>query len=148
MVNPKDIRRVSVDELHLLPDLTPKDDEVFMRLLDDALKGRLPVYFAAIPLALCVPFDLDYRPDLHPIGKQAIQAAFERGPKGALPPLIVYPRGAWFVVSDDYISLFAALRGGPDFVPCWVVGKPDAEYARDIQGPIAVEELPKALGVG
>jgi len=135
-----------VKDMHLLPELTPKMDETFMRLLEETIQGTLPLYFAAVPLRLCVPFDLDYRPDRHPIGKQAIQSEFARGVTGTLSPMIVYPRGAWFVVSDNYISLFAALLGNPEFVPCWVMGKPDEEYARDIQGPLDVNEVPKALG--
>jgi hypothetical protein len=147
MTNSDDIRRVPLNELHTLPELTPKHDETFLRLAQEAIQGTLPVYFAAVPLVLCVPFDPDYRPDRHPIGKQAIQAYAERGAKGNMQPIVVYPRGAWFVVSDDYITLFAAILGNPDYVPCWVMGKPDAEYARDIQGPIAVNEVPKALGL-
>jgi hypothetical protein len=41
--------------LHFLPDLTPQTDERFSHLLSQALDGQIPVYFAAIPLALCVP---------------------------------------------------------------------------------------------
>ncbi|MFN7936527.1 MAG: hypothetical protein U0R19_24610 [Bryobacteraceae bacterium] len=43
---------------------------------------------------------------------------------------------------DDYIPLFAALSGSPDYVPRWVFGKPDNNLARDVQGPIATEEIP------
>jgi hypothetical protein len=106
------------------------------------------VYFATIPFALCVPFDLDYRPDKHAVGKQAIEATAQEWAAGKYSQMVVYQRGAWFVVADDYIPLFAALRGNPTYVPCWVLGKPDAEYTKDVQGPIAVKEVQKILGLG
>lgn len=49
---------MEIGTVHPLPGLTPKTDERFSHLLSQALDGRIPVYFAAIPLALCVPFDL------------------------------------------------------------------------------------------
>src|SRR5207245_6568166 len=105
--------------------LKPKTDPEWMRLAGVALKGELPIYFAAVPLILCVPFDLDYRPDLHPIGKQAIQQVVEAFKAQHFQNLIVYPRGKWFVISDHYIELFAALEGRPDLMPCWIMGRPD-----------------------
>jgi len=148
MTDSDDRRRVPVNEIRSLPELTAKHDETFIRLAQEAIQGHLPVYFAAVPLRLCVPFDLDYRPDRHPIGKQAIQSVLERGVTGTIPPMVVYPRGAWFVVSDHYIELFAALLGNPEFVPCWVMGKPDDDYVRDIQGPLDVNKVPKLFGLG
>ena len=140
------IRRMPLDEIHLLAGVTPKTDDVFRQLLQEALEAKLPVYFAAVPLARCVPFDLDYRPDRHPVGQQAIQEAFERGRKQTPPPMIVYPRGAWFVVSDHYIELFAALRGSPEYVPCWVLGKPETDFAQDVQGPIKPGDVRRVFG--
>lgn len=98
-------------------------------------------------MALCIPFDPDYRPDLHPVSEQTIRQAMQRWQDGNLPAIIVYPRGIWFVVSDDYIPLFAALRGQPDYVPCWILGKPDNDLLKDTQGPFDPKELTKALGL-
>jgi hypothetical protein len=67
--------KVDPSTVHPLPGLTPKTDERFSYLLSQALDGQIPVYFAAIPLALCVPFDLDYRLDLRPVGAEAIKQA-------------------------------------------------------------------------
>jgi len=142
-----DLRWVATKQIHELSELTPKHDPTFMRLMRDALEGRLPVYFAAIPLGLCVPFDLDYRPDLHPIGRMAIQQEYERARQKTPHPMIVYARGAWFIVSDDYIALFAALRGSPEYVPCWVMGKPDSDYVRDIQGAVEAKAVRRMFGV-
>jgi hypothetical protein len=138
--------KVPAKDIHSLPNLTPKHDERFSALLTGAVSGEVPVYFAAVPLAICVPFDPDYRPDLHPVGEQAISQMIEAGIRGQFQKLFVYQRGKWFVVSDDYITLFAALRGQPDYVPCWVLGKPDSGLVRDVQGPIASGDVPKLLG--
>jgi len=62
--------------------------------------------------------------------------------------MIAYPRGKWFVIADDYIRLFAAQRGRRESVICWILGKPDNELVRDLRGPIALEDVPKALGMG
>lgn len=138
---------MKLSDIHFLPDLTPKLDERFSALLKGAVSGDVPVYFAAVPLAICVPFDLDYRPDLHPVGEQLINQMIDAWNNGQFQKLFVYQRGKWFVVSDNYIALFAALRGQPDYVPCWVLGKPDSDLARDVQGPIASEDVLKLLGI-
>jgi hypothetical protein len=146
-MKPTDYATIAPSALHSLPGLTPKHDERFLALLQGAVSGGVPVYFAAVPLAICVPFDLDYRPDLHPVGAQAINQMVEAWNTEKFPKLFVYQRGKWFVGSDDYIPLFAALRGLPDYVPCWVLGEPDSDLVRDVQGPIAPEDVPKLLGL-
>jgi hypothetical protein len=138
---------VNSSDISLLPGLTPKHDERFTALLEGAVSGDVPIYFAAVPLALCVPFDPDYRPDLHPVGSHAIDQVFDAWSNGQFQKLFVYQRRRSFVVSDDYIPLFAALRGQPDCVPCWVFGRPDSDLARDVQGPIAQEDVFKILGL-
>ncbi len=142
------LTRIRTSEIHTLPELTPKSDERLTALLEAAIAGEVPVYFAAVPLALCVPFDLDYRPDEHPVGAQAITETTEAGKNGQFQTMFAYPRGRWFVIPDDYIPLFAALNGLPDYVPCWVLGKPENDLVRDVQGPINPSELPKLLGLG
>ncbi|MBM4033054.1 MAG: hypothetical protein FJ291_14905 [Planctomycetes bacterium] len=139
-----------VEELHVRPGLTPKTDERMIDLMKKALRGVVPVYFASIPLALCVPFDVDYRPDLDPVGAAAIAqvAAYARKGNWRVLVMIVYPRGRWFVVSDDYIKLFAALSGQPEYVPCWVLGKPEGDLLQQVQGPIALETVSRILGLG
>ncbi len=140
-------KRVNTDEIGIDPGLCPNNDPTFDLLFKQAMNGMTPVYFGAIPLELCIPADPDYRPDTHPIGSQAIEASFQEGARGHFSRLIVYPRGKWFVVSDDYIPLFAYLRGSPDYVPCWILGKPDNDLVKDLQGPIAHSDVPNALGL-
>ena len=140
-------KRVKVSDLHINPALCPSDDPIFDRLFDQALKGITPVYFGAVPLGLCIPADPDYRPDKHPGAAAAIEATCQEAVQGKFRRLIVYPRGIWFVVSDDYVPLFACVRGMPDYVPCWILGKPDNELVKDLQGPIAQADLRKAFGL-
>jgi hypothetical protein len=141
------ITRMKVSDLKIDLSLQPKPDPEWTRLAKAALQGELPVYFAAVPLILCVPFDLEYRPDLHPVGKQAIQRFVEAAKMGEPNSLVVYPRGKWFVISDHYIDLFAALVGRPDFLPCFILGKPDNDMILDLHGPIAVQDVPKSFGL-
>jgi hypothetical protein len=129
------------------PSLQPKSDPEWARLAEGAFSGEVPVYFAAVPLILCVPFDLDYRPDLHPSGAQAIRMFVEMAKRQEFQNLIVYPRGKWFVISDNYIELFAALDGKPDFLPCFIMGKPENEMVQDIQGPIDLKDIRKVFGL-
>lgn len=81
------------------------------------------------------------------MGRQTITQVFGAWSNGQFQNLFVYQRGKSFVVSDDYIPLFAALRGRPDYVPCWVFGRPDSDVARDVQGPIVQDDVLKTLGL-
>ncbi len=141
-------QKVAPSAVHFLPGLTPKHDEQFSALLNRALAGDVPVYFAAVSLSLCVPFDLDYRPDLHAAGAMAISEMDEAWRNGQLQKMFVYQRGSWFVVSDDYIVLYAALRGRPEYVPCWVLGLPESDLVCDVQGPIEPSSIRGLLGLG
>ncbi len=140
-------QRVPVSSLHNHPDLTPKQDDHLVALMEGAVRGEVPVYFAAVPLSLCIPFGPDYRPELHRVGAEAIDQTIEAWQKGKFAKLVVYQRGVWFVVADDYIPLFAALRGRPDYVPCWVLGKPAGGLVKDVQGPIAPADVPELFGL-
>ena len=82
----KKVERVDAGELRVDPGLCPGEDERFDRLFEQAMKGMIPVYFAAVPLGLCIPADPDYRPDKHPVGAAAIQAALEAKCPGPGPP--------------------------------------------------------------
>lgn len=143
---PPEQMQIPPSNIHSVPELTPKRDERFLQLLQSAVGGKLPVFYGAVPLPLCVPFDLDYRPDLHPAGAGAIKQVIKDWEDNHLHHMFVYPRGRWLVVPDDYVTLFAALSGLPDYVPCWILGKPDNELIKDLQGPIAPDEIPRLLG--
>ncbi len=40
----------------------------------------------------------------------------------------------------------AAKLGDPDFLPCWVLGRPDLEGVVDIQGPLDEAGVRSAIG--
>ena len=139
------IERVPVESIHSHPELTPPHDAVLTRLLESALKGDVPVYFAAIPLRLIKPFADFYDPRRHPVGRQAIAMIQERWRNQQFTNMLVYPRDDVFVMSDNYIAYYACLEGKPDYVACWIVGHCTSPDACDVQGPIRKEDLRKVL---
>ena len=141
------MRRVPVSELRIDPQMAPKRDGRFVEFLKAAVKGERPVYFAQIPLILCVPFDLDYRPDLHPVTASAIHQRAVQVRKRLSPALFVYPRGKWFVVADDCLPFFAAVEERREYIPCWVLGALENPLPEKIQGLIDPTEFrTKILG--
>lgn len=116
-------RYVDPDSIKVDPTLRPNYDERFTEYYSDALESRIPVYYASVPIHLLVPFDLDYRPDKHPIGMKFIEALQNRWQQGNFNAIYAYQRGFWFVVSDDYISLFAAMMNNYETVVCMVMGE-------------------------
>jgi hypothetical protein len=140
--------RVSVDEIDALLGLRPLRDDVLGYLLQRAVEGVVPVYFAAVPRMLIHPFDTEYDPAKHPVGAAAIAQTMAEWRSGHVPHVWVYPRGAAYVLSDDYIPWAAALRGQPDFLPCWVLGYPSVAGTVDIQGPVEPQRVRRLLGFG
>jgi hypothetical protein len=137
---------VKVSELHEMPGLTPPNDPVLLYLFSRAAEGHLPVYFGAIPLNLVRPFSTEYDPRRHPIGRQAVDAAKRDCQAGNFTKLWVYPDGSTYVMSDDYIPFYAAQEGQPDYLPCFILGRTEDSQVMDLQGPIQVSDVRKALG--
>jgi hypothetical protein len=121
--------------------LAPKRVRRFVELLQGAVKGEVPVFFAQIPLPLCVPFDLDYLPDSNPATASGIRQFADQIRKHQTPRICVYPRGRWFVVADDYLPFFAAIEKRLQSVPCWILSAVDNPLVEKLQGPIS----PKAF---
>jgi hypothetical protein len=117
-------------------DWTPPRDAVLAYLLLEALAGELPVYVGAVPLGRLRRFRDDFRPERTTDGERLVRAIFEQLRADALPRLWVYPRGDVFMVSDDYLTLAAAERGG-DLVPCWILGPVPPAHLKHLRGPIA-----------
>ena len=138
--------RMDHTEIEALAGLRPLFDPVFDHLCRGAYKGLIDVYFAAVPIALIRPFDPDYDPGKHPIGKKAIAEVVAQWNEGILPQCCVYQKGDEFILSDDYLIWEAAKFGQPDFVPCWILGKPSSSDLRDVQGPIDQHDVPGLLG--
>jgi hypothetical protein len=126
-------------------DFTPPRDPELIRYMQQALRGEIPVYYAAIPLKLIKPFSGSYDPRRSPIGRRAIQQVQEEWKNQKFKCMLVYPQQNVFVMSDDYITYFASLEGQPDYVPCWVLGACTSPEACDVQGPIRKEDVRKIL---
>jgi hypothetical protein len=137
--------RVPTTSLRNHSQLEPPRDPMLMQLLERALKGDIPVYFAAIPLRLVRPFSTLYNPSQHPAGRQAIAEVQERWKRQEFTHMVVYQQDDKFVMSDDYITYYACLEGNPDYVPCWVLGNCTSPDACDVQGPIRREDLRRIL---
>jgi hypothetical protein len=137
---------VKVSEIRKMPGLTPPIDAVLVYLISRAAEGHLPVYFGAIPLNLVRPFSTEYDPRRHPIGRQAVDAMKRDWQAGNFSKLWVYPDGSTYVMSDDYITFYAAQEGQPDFLPCFILGETEDSRIEDLQGPIQVSDVRKALG--
>lgn len=144
--NPRQ-ERIPIDSIQTDPVTAPLLDEIFMRLMEESLDGKLQVFFAAVPMDLLHPFDPAYDPEDIPGGAQAVEYIFQQARKGDFPHLIVYPSDDVYVVSDDYAKLAALRRGQPDFAACWVLGQPAVPGVKDIQGPIAKDQLKKVFGL-
>ncbi|MGH7711952.1 MAG: hypothetical protein ACREOG_11750 [Gemmatimonadaceae bacterium] len=80
----------------------------------------------------------------HAAGRAAVEQAFNRGLEGRPQSVWVYEADTGFVLSDDYVPWAAAQRGQPDYVHCWVLGRPRNAAVKDVQGPI--DDVRKALG--
>lgn len=137
---------VPVDAIHDDPNLVPLLDESFIDRCAQAMHGGLAVYCGVVPIGRIVPFDVDYRPDKHPIGSKAIDAFASEWKHGNVSRIVVYPRGPWLVASDDYVKLLAALRAGADYVPCWILGRPDVEGIEELQGPLTPADAARIFG--
>src|SRR6266536_1466783 len=116
---------VKVSELHDMIFLTPPKDVVMIYLMSRAATGHLPVYFAAIPIELVRPFSTEYDPRRHRVGRQAVDAKKEDWLAGRFSKMWVYPDASSYVMSDDYITFYAAQEGQPDFLPCFILGETD-----------------------
>jgi hypothetical protein len=138
-------KKVKVEDIHPMEGLKPLEDETLLYLWQQAIKGSIPVYFAAVPLELIEPYDKEYDPRKHPVGKKVIETMIQAWQKNQFQPVWVYPKGDKFILSDDYCVYYAALTGQPDYVPCWILGKTDHHDVKDMQGPIEPEEINKML---
>jgi hypothetical protein len=138
--------KASTKSLHVNENLKPQTDEIFMYLLEQAIRGGVLVYYGAVPFDLIRPYDTNYNPEAHLAGKAAIQKVMEAWQAGHFAHSWVYPRGDHFILADDYITYAAAKKGKPDFLPCWILGLPTATGVKDVQGPIATEDVRSLLG--
>jgi hypothetical protein len=60
-------------------------------------------------------------------------------------PRAVYLRGHWFIVSDDYPTLFAYLKSEWTYVSAIVLGTPEGEGVEIIRGPLRARAAEEAV---
>jgi hypothetical protein len=140
------IEHVNPRSLKLNEEFAPKPDPIFKHLLIEAVKGRLPVYFAVIEFDHLRRFDVTHRPELTFSGKQYVEQIAELWEDGQIWPMWVYPSGGHFIASDDYFTVAAYEREQFEVAPCYVLGKPEADGVSDIRGPLTIEQIKQVLG--
>ena len=130
-----DPRAIAVDN-----QFKPPSDVTFDTLFSLAIQGDLDVYFGAVPLALIMPFSDTFKFVQTPSGRQIIDSIVLEARRGNFAKIWIYEKGDLFVMSDDYAAYEACLLGQPDYVPCWVLGKPRNPLVKDVQGPVDARE--------
>jgi hypothetical protein len=139
--------KIHDNKLQVNPAWRPPTDPVFQYLWQEAMFGQLPVFFGAVPLPRVIAFDPTFHPETTPGGEEVVRAVMQDWRKGIFQKVWTYPRGELFVSSDDYFTLAAAERGQPDFLPCWILGRPAPGSAKDVQGPMAQDRLRSIVGL-
>lgn len=147
-MNDDDTVNIPLDEIENLgsiPELEPKIDEVFVDLMQKALKGQLNTYYAEVPLSLIIPYDIEHKPDSHPIGKQVIEEITNDFKKGKNRSVMLYPKGKWFILSDHYLEMFAAIDCNLLTLNCVIFGEFKNENVKIVKGPLSVDEIRKVF---
>ncbi|MFL5612416.1 MAG: hypothetical protein ACJ796_01995 [Gemmatimonadaceae bacterium] len=118
--------------------LVPRRDHVFTHLLERALQGDVPVYFAIIPRVLIRPFDATCNVSVHPAGQAAVTEVMNDWSARSFHYAWVYPREGVYVLPEDYVIWTAVERSQVDYMPCWILGFPSTGGATEINGPLDV----------
>ena len=103
----------------------------------------MPIYLAAVPFDLVVPFDAEYHPELTRDGKASIDSIYQQWSEGKARGMFLYQSIDRFVVSDDYLVYFSCVKGQPDHVPAWILGKPDHPRVKELYGPFDMRDAEK-----
>ena len=140
-------KQFRLDDLQVNAEWEPPPDEIFQYLLQEAALGRVPLYFAAVPLARLKRFAQEFHPENTPDGPNVVAQIMQRWRVGEFSKMWVYQKGDDFIVSDDYFTLAAVEIGQPDFVPCWILGNITSGNAEQVQGPIPRDTILGMLGV-
>jgi len=118
----------------------PPSDDTFDTLFTLAIQGDLNVYFGVVPLGLIKPFSDTFKFAQAPNGQEIIDSIVAEALRGNFAKIWIYEKGDLFVMSDDYATYEACLQGQPDYVPCWVLGRPRNTLVKNVQGPVDARE--------
>ena len=126
----------------------PPDDLVFQYLLEWAVEGKVPVYGIVADVARLVPFAEQHHPEETEGGRKIVQTMTREWQAGNHVQPWVYPKAGKFVVSDGYFVLAMAGAVRLETIACQCLGEPDRATLHDCQGPLGIDYVRKALGVG
>lgn len=138
---------MNTNDVSIIPELVPPHDPKFALLVEGALLANVDVYYAAVRPSDIVPFSSSFDPEAHPVGRRAVQDVINRWRNNEFAVIWLYDEGAHFITSDDYVVWAAVRRGQPDYVPAYLLGRPEGAPATDLQGPLTLQAVKKALGV-
>jgi hypothetical protein len=114
-------------------------------LFKNAYNGKLQAHFANIPIESIKLFDNKFFARAKKFDREEVELSICIQEEYILNEdeifLWVYPKNGDFILSDDYFSYEAFRRLEFDFLPCIVLGEPEAPGVEDIQGPIALGDL-------
>lgn len=108
----------------------PKDEKM-IDLLKEAYTGKLLVRTAMIKIEGIKPFS-DFKPKI----SAEFRNYFEDLEKqGTPPPLYVYPKDDFFIMSDDYNSYFLFLEKNHPKLVCLVLGEAEGPFVLEKSEP-------------
>ncbi|HRK21526.1 MAG TPA: hypothetical protein PLX06_06950 [Fimbriimonadaceae bacterium] len=124
---------VEIESLTVDPDLVPPTDERFQELLEECIAGTCPMYWAWIPTRFLIPSFPTFRPETKPTLISVIEALRIDIRNRRVSTIYTYSIGQWFVVSDDYPQMYAAMLENIPEVPSYILGEPINPRTRDLR---------------
>lgn len=108
----------------------PKDEKM-IELLKEAYSGKLLAQVAMIKIEGIKPFS-DFKPQI----SNEFRSYFEELEKqGNPPPLYVYPKDGYFVMSDDYNGYHLYMEKNYQKIVCVVLGDADGSLVLEKSEP-------------
>lgn len=120
-------------------DHEPKDEEL-IQLLKSAYIGKLLVRIALVKAEGIRPFS-DFKPNISDDYRKYFE---ETEKQGTPPPLYVYPKDGYFIMSDDYNAYYLYIEKGYAKIMCTVLGEPEGSFVIEKSDPF---QLPAPTAV-
>lgn len=123
------------------PELEPMIDDIFIDLMLKSLRGHIKSYLATVPLNLIIPFDTEHNPESHRVGRQFLEEMTNDLMNGKTKSVMLYQKGRWFVLSDHYYELFAAINCDLPTLDALIFGEFENSKVKIMKGPLNIEEV-------
>jgi len=143
----KTIKLIHVKDIKPYPGMEPHTDSKFIKLFKLAITGKIPTYFAKIPIHLIQLFDQSFLPKTQPGREKAIRHHGYSIDQQEGPAVWVYPKDGMFILSDDYFAYQAYRATNAEFLPCFIMGNAPMTGLETVEGPLSREKVCNALGV-